>query len=133
MFILRAKVNHHIDSETTADLAAPAIEGETPPPWVAEAAPYETARDILARAPLGFQRLLAETPPSLPDIERRLWQHYYSLADAIYYGSFFTVACPYAFAAIRRMELANLITAVESARYGLSIEETLPRLLRPLR
>lgn len=132
MFVLRARVNHRFEPGVVADLAAAGTAGAKPAPWVAQAAEGQTVREIVAQAPRGLRRALTDVPAELPDIERRLWQRYYGMASRLYYQSFFSIGCPYAFAAIKRMELANLITVVEAVRYGLPIEETLNRLLQPM-
>ena len=130
MLILRARANHGLDPGVVTRLTAPAANGR-PDPWIAEAAQRRSPDDIVARAPRSLRRLLAGGPADLPGIERRLWQGYYSLANRVYYQTFFSMACPYAFAAVKRMELANLITVVEAVRYGLPTEQTASRLLRP--
>ncbi|NIA21897.1 MAG: hypothetical protein GWP05_08050, partial [Anaerolineaceae bacterium] len=70
-------------------------------------------------------------PAELPAIERRLWRRYYALANRAYFASQFDVGCLYAYSAIRRMELANLITVVELIRYGLSSQQAGDRFLAP--
>jgi len=126
MLVLRARVNHGIDPALVARLVA-----APPAAWVAAAAEGDSVDGIVRCAPGPLRRHLAEGPAELPDIERRLWQAYYATANRVYRQAFFTVGCPYAFAAVKRMELANLITVVESVRYGLSADETLKHLLRP--
>jgi len=133
VFVLRSRVNYRLEAEMVTMLAARSMESRRPAAWVRTAAQKESARDIIAEAPVALRRLLAEVPAQLPEIERRLWQHYYGLAKTAYQQTFFTLGCPYAFAALKRMELANLITVVEAMRYELSFEELLSRLLRPMR
>jgi vacuolar-type H+-ATPase subunit C/Vma6 len=132
MFVLRARVNYQLDRGMVVRLAA----GNTghpsgPEAWVAEAAEGDSVREVLARAPLRYRRVLADVPPELPNLERRLWRLYYGTANRLYFRTFFSIGCPYAFAAVKRMELANLITVVEAIRYGMTIEQTLGRFLVP--
>jgi vacuolar-type H+-ATPase subunit C/Vma6 len=129
MFVLRARVSHGIDPASVLRLAAPRVDGAQSS-WVTRAVSGASVEDILAHAPQGLRRILDGATRELPDIERRLWLGYYRAANRVYYRTFFNIGCPYAYAAARRIELANLITVVESVRYGLSVEETLRRLLR---
>lgn len=130
MFILRARVNYQLDRGTVARLAAGNTgHPRSPGGWVAEAAEGDSVREVLARAPRRYRRILADVPPELPDIERRLWRLYYGTANRLYFRTFFSIGCPYAFAAVKRMELANLITVVEAIRYGMTIEQALGRFL----
>lgn len=131
MFVLRARVNFNLDRAMVVRLAGGGAEDLSPAGWVSAAADGGTVREILARAPAYMQRALIDIPAELGAIEQALWQRFYRTADRVYYRSQFNVGCPYAFAAIKRMELANLITVVEAVRYGLPAEDTLKRLLRP--
>jgi vacuolar-type H+-ATPase subunit C/Vma6 len=131
MFVMRARVSYKLDRSMVVRLAADDTTHNGVPPWVAGAAEGDSVREVLARAPQGLRRVLIDVPPEPADIERRLWQMYYHLANRIYYRSFSNIGCPYAFACIKRMELANLITVVEAIRYDMTIEETLKRFLRP--
>lgn len=131
LLVLRARVNFDLDRFTVVRLAVGAGERRSAAHWVAAAAEGATPREILARAPVHLQRALLEAPAELGDIERALWRVFYRTANHVYYHSRLTVGCPYAFAAVKRMELANLITIVEAVRYGLPVEDTLGRLLRP--
>lgn len=131
MLVLRGRMNHGIEGEQIVRLAAPSPEGGHVAGWVRDATAMDSVRGMIARAPLRIRAALEQAPAELPQVERRLWSAYYALATRIYYRTFFTVACPYAFACIKRMELANLITTVEAIRYGMSIEQTLQVYLRP--
>lgn len=131
MFTLRARANYRLEPDLVVRLAAHQIDHMGPAPWVAAAAQGQSVRDVLARAPRSLRHALADVPAEPHDIERALWCAYYARANRIYFRTFFSLGCPYAFAAVKRMELANLITVVEAVRYGLSIEDTLNRFLRP--
>jgi vacuolar-type H+-ATPase subunit C/Vma6 len=131
LLVLRARVNFNLERAMVVRLAVGASERRSAAHWVSAAADGATAREILARAPANLQRALLDVPAELGAIEHALWRVFYRTANHVYYHSRLTVGCPYAFAAVKRMELANLITIVEAVRYGLPVEDTLGRLLRP--
>jgi len=131
MFVLRGRVNYTLEAGSVASLAAPDPMTGHVPSWVRAAAREGGVRDIVAAAPRPIRDRLGEVPPELPAIERRLWRRYYAMANRTYFGSLFDIGCLYGYAAVRRMELANLITAVEVVRYGLSPEEARQRFVSP--
>jgi vacuolar-type H+-ATPase subunit C/Vma6 len=128
MFVLRARVNYRLESELVVSLAAHFGSGAAG--WVAVAAQQETARDIVSVAPPSIQEVLGGETADLAAMERRLWCGLYAVANNTYYAAA-NVAALYAYAVIKRLELANLITLVEAVRYGLSAEQANERFLRP--
>lgn len=131
MFVLRCRVNFGLESKAVANLAAPDPMTGRVAGWVRQAAREDGVRDIVALSPRSVRDRLADVRPELPVIERRLWRRYYAVANRTYFGSLFDIGCLFGYAAVRRMELANLITVVEAIRYGLSLEESRQRFVSP--
>lgn len=119
MFLLRGRIIHKIDPEPLLRLTTP-LGGSAG--WTRPAAQGGDVREIASHAPPEIQRLLADVPPEIPDLERRLRQGWAEAARATYHNSF-NIAVPYAFLALKRIELANLTAVAEGLRYGLPAED----------
>ena len=119
MFLLRGRVNHQVEAEQLIRLVAP-LGGSAG--WTRQAAQGEDVREIVGHAPAGLQRLLANVPPEIPAIERRLREGWAEAARATYHNSF-NIAVPYGFVVLKRIELANLTVVAEGLRYGLGADE----------
>ena len=75
----------------------------------------------------------AGAPPEAPVIEALAWNRYLKLGNALFRQSRMSVGVVIGFAAIRRIELANLITLCEGMRMGLDPHRLRGRLIpRPV-
>jgi vacuolar-type H+-ATPase subunit C/Vma6 len=119
LFLLRGRVNHQVEPEQLARLVAP-LGGSAG--WTRQAAQGEDVREIVGHAPAEMQRLLANVPPEIPAVERRLREGWAEAARAAYHYSF-NIAVPYGFVVLKRIELANLTVVAEGLRYGLGADE----------
>jgi vacuolar-type H+-ATPase subunit C/Vma6 len=119
MFLLRGRVNHQLEPDQLLRLTAP-LGGSAG--WTRPAAQGEDVREIASHAPAELQRLLANVPPEIPAIERRLREGWAEAARATYHNSF-NIAVPYGFLILKRIELANLTAVAEGLRYALPAEE----------
>ena len=116
--------------------------------------PYEQARELLVKHaphPFRLERIYdfpdftdmlklvprellpregAEGIRNVADLERALWERLLQVANRQFYRSAADLGGIVAFATIKRVELANLIRAIEGVRYGLAPEDIRKGLIR---